>query len=123
MVTGIGISYPVSYPGRDDDGHAHPLLGRRLPAFTAADGTAGVAHLASGHAVLFDATDDGAPSECAAGWGERVDVVRTGPVEELDAVAVLVRPDGHVVFADRSGADVEGLKLALKTWFGEPDPS
>jgi bifunctional hydroxylase/dehydrase len=113
MVTGVGITYPVSYPGRED---AHPLLGRRLPAFVTEDGATGTSLLASGRAVLFTAQE----SVTAEGWADRVDVVRIGAVPELDAAVVLVRPDGHVIFTDRAGADSEGLRLALKTWFGEP---
>ena len=52
-----------------------------------------------------------------SGWESRVDVIRAQPSEELDATALLVRPDGYVAWA---GADQEGLTAALSTWFGAP---
>jgi hypothetical protein len=49
-----------------------------------------------------------------AGWKERVDHV-VGVSEELDAPAVLLRPDGHVAWV---GEDQEELLGQLTRWFG-----
>jgi 2-polyprenyl-6-methoxyphenol hydroxylase-like FAD-dependent oxidoreductase len=50
------------------------------------------------------------------GWADRVDhVVDTS--EELDAPAVLLRPDGHVAWV---GEDQPGLLGHLPRWFGAP---
>ena len=55
-----------------------------------------------------------------AGWADRVDhVVEVS--EELEAPAVLLRPDGHVAWV---GDDQGGLLGELPRWFGtarEPD--
>ena len=51
-----------------------------------------------------------------AGWADRVD--RVGDVgEEVGAPAVLLRPDGHVVWVGENG---DGLSQALARWFGAP---
>jgi hypothetical protein len=50
------------------------------------------------------------------GWNERVDLV-TDPSPELDAPAVLLRPDGHVAWI---GDDQRALADHLSRWFGAP---
>ncbi|HUR02025.1 MAG TPA: hypothetical protein VM347_05770, partial [Nonomuraea sp.] len=53
------------------------------------------------------------------GWADRVRMVRTGPLPEVEAAAMLVRPDGRIVWASDTGRD-PGLTEALTRWFGEP---
>jgi hypothetical protein len=48
------------------------------------------------------------------GWDDRVDYVADSS-PELDAPAVLLRPDGHVAWI---GDDQAGLLGALPIWFG-----
>jgi 2-polyprenyl-6-methoxyphenol hydroxylase-like FAD-dependent oxidoreductase len=50
------------------------------------------------------------------GWADRVDLV-VAPEADLDAPAVLLRPDGHVAWI---GADQPGLTGTLPRWFGAP---
>jgi hypothetical protein len=63
-----------------------------------------------GRGLLLDQT--GALS--VAGWEDRVDHV-IDVSDELDAPAVLLRPDGHVVWA---GDDRGEVLDALVRWFG-----
>jgi hypothetical protein len=63
-----------------------------------------------GRGLLLDRT--GALS--VRGWKDRVDHV-VDAVEELDAPAVLLRPDGHVAWV---GEDQQDLFRSLPTWFG-----
>ncbi|MCV7207955.1 rifampin monooxygenase [Mycolicibacterium canariasense] len=65
-----------------------------------------------GRGLLLDPT--GALS--VAGWADRVDHV-TDSAPELDAGAVLLRPDGHIVW---TGDDQPGLADRLAAWFGAP---
>jgi rifampicin monooxygenase len=51
-----------------------------------------------------------------AGWADRVDHV-VDVSEELDAPAVLLRPDGHVAWV---GQDQQDLRSQLPKWFGAP---
>jgi 2-polyprenyl-6-methoxyphenol hydroxylase-like FAD-dependent oxidoreductase len=105
-VTGIGIRYDVGGSGE--------LVGRRLRDIRLSRGRL-YALLAGGRGLLLDQT--GALS--VPGWADRVDHV-TDSSAELDAPAVLLRPDGHVVWA---GDDREGLLCALSRWFGAEAPA
>ncbi|MGW8355019.1 FAD-dependent monooxygenase [Streptomyces wedmorensis] len=122
MVSGFDIRYAIGA----GDGAGHPLLGTRLADrdLELADGghdrTARLLHTARGVLLTADAT--GATAEAAAGWSDRVDVVRVksfpaGP-EEGDAPteSVLVRPDGYIAWTAPDGGD---LQAALHHWFGD----
>jgi 2-polyprenyl-6-methoxyphenol hydroxylase-like FAD-dependent oxidoreductase len=101
QVTAIGIRY--------DFGDDHPLVGRRLRDVPLKQGHLyGLMH--AGRGLLLDQTG----RLSAAGWADRVDhVVEVS--EELEAPAVLLRPDGHVVWV---GEDQRGLEARLARWFG-----
>ncbi|MEV7041429.1 rifampin monooxygenase [Amycolatopsis sp. NPDC051061] len=102
-IIAIGIRY--------DFGEGHPLLGRRLRDVELKQGHLyGLLH--QGRGLLLDQTGSLSP----AGWEDRVDHV-VDVSEELDVPAVLLRPDGHVVWAGEDGADLSG---ALRKWFGAP---
>lgn len=139
IVSHLDIRYDVNTPeasaapgasaasGQDTAAPAHPLLGRRLAKrpLTGADGesdTLRLLHPARG--VLLDLSDDAGVRDIAARWSDRVDVVTATakPVEGASDVlagldAVLVRPDGHVVWTGEGTPD--GLAAALGRWFGE----
>jgi 2-polyprenyl-6-methoxyphenol hydroxylase-like FAD-dependent oxidoreductase len=122
MVSGLDIRYDVGEQG-------HPLLGARMAdrELELADGgreqIARLLHPARG--VLITADRSGETSRCAAGWSDRVDLVRVksfpaGP-EERGAVteSVLIRPDGYVAWAAPGGGRLAG---ALQRWFGAVGP-
>ncbi|MBT2445271.1 FAD-dependent monooxygenase [Streptomyces sp. ISL-36] len=142
MISGLSVRYDVRHDVRHDaggsDGHpddGHPLLGRRLPpaelirtggsgGHSPGDGevTTGTPELlTAGRGLLLDL---GAGAEPAARpWADRVDTVtaRPAPGSPLRAgEALLVRPDGHVAWAGPA-TDADGLRTALRRWFGEPD--
>jgi rifampicin monooxygenase len=108
-MTAIGIRYDVG-DGHDDDGGSG-LLGRRLRDVGLRAGRL-YARMHAGRGLLLDRT--GALS--AAGWADRVDHV-VDDTDELDVPAVLVRPDGHVVWV---GEDQQDLTGRLLRWFGAP---
>jgi hypothetical protein len=58
-----------------------------------------------------------APGEVAAPWASRVDVIAAAPADEAGFGAALIRPDGHVAWAD---GDPQALRAALERWFGAP---
>ena len=102
-IIAIGIRY--------DFGEGHPLLGRRLRDVRLKNGHLyGLMH--GGRGLLLDQTG----RLSVAGWADRVDHVAEASAE-LDAPAVLLRPDGHVAWV---GDDQQDLLSALPKWFGEP---
>jgi bifunctional hydroxylase/dehydrase len=118
VVSGLDIRYDVG-PGD------HPLLGRRLPPRPlrgAADARSTTELLHAGRGVLLDLADEVAARDTALRWSDRVTVVSAALdpkyAEPLaDTRALLVRPDGYVVWADPDGGD---LPTALTRWFGAP---
>ncbi|CAM5296728.1 rifampin monooxygenase [Streptomyces tanashiensis] len=101
MITAVDVRY--------DLGEGHELLGRRLRDVTLKRGRLyELTH--DGRGLLLDQTG----RLSAAGWADRVDHV-VDVSEELDAPAVLLRPDGHVVWAGEDQAELDGR---LAEWFG-----
>ncbi|MFF5427760.1 MULTISPECIES: rifampin monooxygenase [unclassified Streptomyces] len=100
-ITAIAVRY--------DFGEGHELLGRRLRDMPLRHGRL-YERMHTGRGLLLDRTGH----LSVAGWEDRVDHV-VDPVEELDAPAVLLRPDGHVAWV---GEDQRELLARLSEWFG-----
>ncbi|MFJ3491541.1 rifampin monooxygenase [Leifsonia aquatica] len=101
-VSGTGIHY--------DLGDGPELLGRRLRDLPLARGGRLYEYTRTGRGMLLDQTG----RLSVGGWADRVD--RLADVsDELDAPAVLLRPDGYVAWI---GDDQGGLDARLGEWFG-----
>jgi hypothetical protein len=100
-ITAIGIRY--------DFGKGPELLGRRLRDIPLSRGRL-YELTRKGHGLLLDQTGE----LSVTGWADRIDHV-ADVSGELDAPAVLLRPDGHVAWI---GADQKDLLHHLPTWFG-----
>ncbi|KRV49564.1 monooxygenase [Wenjunlia vitaminophila] len=118
-VSGLDIRYEVG-------GGDHPLLGQRIGhrrLVGAARETSTTELLHPGRSVLLDLVDDPDLRLAAADFRDRVTVVTASPkpADGADPLAgtagVLVRPDGHVVWA---APDATGLADALRRWVGPP---
>jgi 2-polyprenyl-6-methoxyphenol hydroxylase-like FAD-dependent oxidoreductase len=100
-VTAIGVRY--------DFGDDNPQVGRRLRDVNLKQG-----HLyglmRAGRGLLLDQTG----RLSVSGWADRVDHV-VDVSEELDAPAVLLRPDGYIAWI---GEDQQALDERLSRWFG-----
>jgi oxygenase len=113
-VSGVDVRYDTG-PG------VHPLLGARIPPEGTRPGSASL--LRSARALLLDLTATGTAAsgrwaDRAGPWAGRVDTATAEPVPDgtLSGIeAVLVRPDGHVVWVAGDGTNVES---ALRRWFG-----
>ncbi|MFE7837137.1 rifampin monooxygenase [Streptomyces sp. NPDC057474] len=104
-VTGMITAVDVRY----DFGEGHDLLGRRMRDLQLKRGRLyELTH--EGRGLLLDQTG----RLSVAGWADRVDHV-VDAAEDLDAPAVLLRPDGHVAWA---GEDQRELLERLPQWFG-----
>ncbi|MGF1428679.1 FAD-dependent monooxygenase [Kitasatospora sp. LaBMicrA B282] len=116
MVTGLDIRHEVG-PGE------HPLLGRRLPdRELVVDGekTSAFALLAAGRALLLEMGGDHGLAAVAAGWADRVDLVRAELADDCEASVdgLLIRPDGYVAWAGPADQGPAGLSESLNRWFG-----
>ncbi|WP_326573518.1 rifampin monooxygenase [Streptomyces sp. NBC_00487] len=101
MITGVDIRY--------DFGEGHDLLGRRMRDVQLKRGRL-YELMHDGRGLLLDRTG----RLSVEGWADRVDHVVDAP-EDLDAPAVLLRPDGHVAWA---GEEQRELLDRLPRWFG-----
>ena len=94
---------------RYDLGEGPSLLGRRLRDIRLPHGRL-YEQMHAGRGLLLDQT----ARLAVDGWADRVGLLTTSS-EELDAPAVLLRPDGHVAWV---GDDQAGLDDRLLRWFG-----
>jgi rifampicin monooxygenase len=100
-ITAIGIRY--------DLGAGHDLIGRRLRDVGLKGGRLyDLMH--GGRGLLLDQTGRLSVGD----WADRVDHV-VDVSEELDSPAVLLRPDGYVVWV---GDDPQDLFGVMSRWFG-----
>ncbi|UQI45077.1 SDR family oxidoreductase [Streptomyces sp. HU2014] len=128
MVSGLDVRYDVA------EG-THPLLGARLPhrpLETAGGPATTTSLLRTGKGLLLDLTGGARFAATAEPWSSLVRTVSATVVAGERATvrpeewpegtdALLVRPDGHVVWAATDGhADLTGLTTALTRWFGDP---
>ncbi|MEV4111928.1 rifampin monooxygenase [Nonomuraea sp. NPDC049695] len=100
-IVAIGVRY--------DFGEGHDLLGRRMRDVELKQGRL-YERMHGGRGLLLDQTG----RLSVAGWADRVDHV-VDVSDELDAPAVLLRPDGHVAWV---GDDQQDLLGRLPRWFG-----
>lgn len=105
-VTAIGVRY--------DFGEGPELLGKRLRDLTLTRGRL-YELTRGGRGLLLDQTGE----LSVTGWTDRIDQV-ADVSGELDAPAVLLRPDGHVAWI---GEDQNDLLRHLPTWFGAASQS
>jgi 2-polyprenyl-6-methoxyphenol hydroxylase-like FAD-dependent oxidoreductase len=102
MISGLDVRYDMPCAP------SHPLLGGALSGIS----------LHSGQGQLLEFGSRSVLGELVGGWAERVEYVLAPVRVDVDAEAVLVRPDGYVCWA--GAVDVEQLRPALARWFGEP---
>lgn len=100
-ITAIAVRYDV--------GGGHELLGKRLRDIRLERGRL-YEMMCDGRGLLLDQTGE----LSVAGWEDRVDHV-VDRSDELDVPAVLLRPDGHVVWCGDAQKD---LLDRLPAWFG-----
>ena len=106
-VTGLITAVDVRY----DLGEGHELLGRRLRDVRLKRGRL-YELMHDGHGLLLDSTG----RLSVAGWTDRVHQV-DDIGDELEAPALLLRPDGHVAWVGETQQDLLG---PLRRWFGSP---
>ena len=103
---------------RYDVGDDHPLAGRLVPDLTLGDGRRVSDLLHHGRPVVLDLSGRRVGA-ATRGWADRVDVV-VGETADVEACALLIRPDGYVAWAAETFEtdDEDRLHAALQRWFG-----
>lgn len=119
-ISGLDIRYDI---GED----RHPLVGMRVPptGLRTDDGPTSTARLlrpARGVLLCLAPREAARWADLVAPWADRVRSVAArppadGPLREV--TALLLRPDGHVVWTDTAGGAPES---ALRRWFGDGRP-
>jgi 2-polyprenyl-6-methoxyphenol hydroxylase-like FAD-dependent oxidoreductase len=108
--------------GDEDVDESHPLVGRWVPDFGVATptGSRRIAELArNGRPLLADLTESGSVAAAFTSVRDQLTVAAGSAVGQVAATALLVRPDGYVAWASsQSRPDLDGLRGALKRWFG-----
>lgn len=123
-VSGIDIYYPLDRKNNRSGAESHPLVGHRLaniPLKTTVGDSDVASLLNAARGVVLDLSGAAVNlSQVAKAWADRVDVVQAEATAEIPAVALLIRPDGYVAWADSENRGEEDLQTALRTWFGAP---
>jgi 2-polyprenyl-6-methoxyphenol hydroxylase-like FAD-dependent oxidoreductase len=109
LLAGSDVRYEV--------GNDHPLAGRLVPDVTLEDGRRLAELLHQARPVLLDLSG-GQVAEAARGCTDRVDVA-VAETDDVDARALLIRPDGYVAWAADTFEpdDEDRLYAALHRWF------
>jgi 2-polyprenyl-6-methoxyphenol hydroxylase-like FAD-dependent oxidoreductase len=112
LMSGADVRYE---PGTD-----HPLDGRWAPDLVLDDGTRLAELTRTARPLLLDFT--GSLGDELRGWTDRVDLV--AGAADVDATALLIRPDGYVAWATSStepdDTERKALRSSLERWFGSP---
>jgi 2-polyprenyl-6-methoxyphenol hydroxylase-like FAD-dependent oxidoreductase len=101
---------------RYDLGSEQPLVGRNVPDFRFEDGDRLGELMQDGRGVALDFSIDRCLHSSAMGWESRIKYAAGPARNDLGCGAVLVRPDGVVVWAGNH--DLEAFERAACRWFG-----
>ncbi|MDW5318222.1 FAD-dependent monooxygenase [Rhizobium sp. PL01] len=106
---------------RYDLGGGHPIVGLSAPDFQLKDGRKLGDLLHSGRGLLLD-FDGRAPLQTlATRWADRVIYATGEAADQMGLSALLVRPDGFVVWAAEAAPELEDVTRATSRWFGGAD--
>jgi hypothetical protein len=112
-VSGIGLRY--------DLGDDSLLVGRSAPDFKLDDGSRLNERLRAGRGLLLDFGDEACLRALADRYPGRIDYVVGDVAFRIEHCALLVRPDGVVVWAGNGAIIEEEATSAATRWFGGPD--
>lgn len=112
-----GVTQRLDLPGD------HRLVGRIVPDISLTDGRSVRTLFTRGQFVLLDRTEGAIFIEASTAWRDRLAIGHDAEAAKgLDPAAMLVRPDGVVIWAVEPGEaiDLTGFRGALLQWAGEP---
>ena len=103
-----------------DGKEAHSLVGRSAPDFQLSDGSRLGPKLMEGRGLLLDFSNSGTLKQLiGSDHGGKVDYLAGRTQDQLGLDALLIRPDGVVVWVAEENVepDVDAAKAALRRWF------
>ncbi|ONI76233.1 FAD-dependent oxidoreductase [Actinosynnema sp. ALI-1.44] len=106
---------------RYDLGGEHPLIGHTAPDFQLTDGTRLGEEMRDGRGVVLDFSTDQRLRESVTGRENRLRYVAGVAKDDLGLDAVVVRPDGIVVWAGEREFDGKTFERAVKLWYGDSE--
>lgn len=95
----------------------HPLVGHSVPNFELEDGTKIGELMHDGHAILLDFDSNASLKSLADEYDEQISYVSGQATDQLGLSAVLIRPDGFIIWAADEHPDAAAVKHAAATWF------
>jgi 2-polyprenyl-6-methoxyphenol hydroxylase-like FAD-dependent oxidoreductase len=112
-ISKMGRRYEIQ--GKED----HPLVGFSMPDFVLEDGERLGQKLAAGKGLLVDFGSSEAVKTLSKGYEAKLDVVEGKAKDSRGVGAMIVRPDGIVVWAAEEGTapDLSAAESALRKWF------
>ncbi|HWN35423.1 MAG TPA: FAD-dependent monooxygenase [Pseudonocardia sp.] len=117
LMNGVHTRYALPYR----TGAEPELVGQHSPEL-AVDDTSLYRLATAGRPLLVTGPAASGAAEVAAPWADRVELVAASTLGRADLAGLLLRPDGVLAWACAPGGpvDLEQLRTALATWFGEP---
>ncbi|HEY4110783.1 FAD-dependent monooxygenase [Puia sp.] len=98
-------------------GGGHPLVGYGVPDFELQEGVTIGELMHDGLGILLDFVGNSSLKQLAGEYGNRIKYVSGQAKEQLGLTAVLIRPDGFVVWATEQDPDPGEAKKAAAAWF------
>ncbi|AKD57437.1 FAD-dependent monooxygenase [Spirosoma radiotolerans] len=109
-VWGIFTHYPL--------GGDHPLVGYSVPNVAFEDGSKIGEFMHDSQGILLDFDRNAALEALASEYGGQLKYVSGPAKDQIEASAVLIRPDGIVAWASTDVPDYSELQKAAARWFG-----
>jgi len=104
-----------------DLGGRHPIVGTTAPEFRLASGTRLGELMREGRGIVLDVPGHRTLRDAADGWEGRIDYLTGALRNDLGLHAVLIRPDGIVVWASAGVPDTDAFAQSATRWFGHPN--
>jgi hypothetical protein len=101
-----------------DLGGGHPLVGRSVPNFELEDGTQIGELMHDGQGMLLDFEGIDSLKSLASEYRERIRHISGRAKEQFGISAVLIRPEGIVVWVADGELDVKSIRDVVGRWFG-----
>ncbi|KQC01727.1 FAD-dependent monooxygenase [Pedobacter sp. Hv1] len=98
-------------------GGSHPLIGHSVPNFEFEDGTTIGALMHKGEGILLDFEGNDSLETLMHSYDDRIKYVSAKVKDQLGFSALLIRPDGIVVWVAENDPDYNELKNAVARWW------